>query len=265
MKKLTATIYCAATLCLASYAAQASPAELANMQMVDLSHTYGPDTLYWPSPPAKFDHKALSYGQTSGGYFYAAFSLCTPEHGGTHMDAPNHFFKDRQTIDQIPLENLFLPAVVIDVEAQAQADRNYRLTVADIQAFETKHGVISQGSAILLRTGWDQYWPDAKAYLGDDTAGDASNLSFPSFSAAAITYLIEKRSTKLIGLDTASIDYGKTTNFPVHQIVGQANIPGLENLTGLANLPATGAFIIALPMKVKGGSGAPTRVVALIP
>lgn len=234
-------------------------------QIIDLSHTYSAETLYWPTSPSKFEHKELSYGDTDAGFFYSAYVLSTPEHGGTHIDAPIHFYKDRQTVDEIPLENLILPAVVIDISAQAAADRNYRLSVSDISAFEATHGQIPVGSAVLLFTNWDQYWPDAKNYLGDDTPGDASNLSFPSFGAEATALLVKKRGVKMIGLDTASIDYGKSTDFPVHQIVAEANIPALENLTNLAALPPVGSQIIALPMKVKGGSGAPVRVAAILP
>ncbi|MEX0299258.1 MAG: cyclase family protein [Kordiimonas sp.] len=244
---------------------QANPIDLSSANLVDLSHTYSADTLYWPTSPSEFEHKELSYGRTEEGFFYSAYSLCTPEHGGTHLDAPIHFFEGRQTVDEIPLKNLILPMVVIDVSKQSAQDRNYRLTLEDIERFEADHGQIPNGSAILLRTDWDRYWPDAMGYLGDDEPGDASNLSFPSFGAEATEFLVKQRNTKLIGLDTASIDYGKSTEFPVHQIVAEANISALENLTNLKELPPTGAYIIALPMKVGGGSGAPVRVAAILP
>lgn len=243
----------------------ASALQAGDAKLVDLSHTFGPDTLYWPTSPSRFEHKELAFGPTPRGYFYSSYSLCTPEHGGTHLDAPIHFDKDGLTVDRVPLENLMLPAVVLDVRKQALQDRTYRLTVADIQAFEAIHGKIAKGSALLLMTGWDQFWPDAKSYLGADTPGDASNLSFPSFGEEAATFLVNERAVKLIGIDTASIDYGPSKNFPVHQVIGAANIPALENLTGLAALPSTGATIIALPMKIKEGSGGPARVIALVP
>lgn len=244
---------------------QADPIDLTSANIIDLSHTYDANTLYWPSSPSNFEHKKLSYGDTGEGFFYSAYALCTPEHGGTHLDAPIHFYKGRQTVDEIPLKNLFLLAVVIDISKQARNDRNYRLTVADISDFESRHGIIPQGAAILLRTDWDQFWPDAVNYLGDNTPGKVSDLSFPSFGAEATQFLAVKRNAKLIGVDTASIDYGKSMDFPVHQIVAEANIPALENLTGLSALPVIGAYVIALPMKVGDGSGAPARVAALIP
>ena len=238
---------------------------LAVAHVVDLSHAYDADTLYWPTSPSKFELEQLAYGPTEAGYFYAANRLATPEHGGTHLDAPIHFAEGRWTAEQIPLEQLMAPGVVIDVREQAAADRDYRLTPEDLAAHEAAHGPVPEGSIVLLRTGWSTYWPDAKEYLGDDTPGDASKLSFPSYGADAVRILVEERKIAALGVDTASIDYGKSSDFIVHQVANGANIPGLENVTNLDRLPATGSWIIALPMKIAGGSGGPVRIVALIP
>lgn len=236
----------------------------ADYRMVDLSHPYNGETLYWPTSPSVFDHEELSYGETVGGYFYSAYSLATPEHGGTHIDAPIHFGKGKQTVDQIPIETFFLKAFVIDVREKAQANPDYRLTLADVLEFEAENGQIENGAAVLLFTGWSEFWPEALSYLGDDTPGEASNLHFPSFGEEAVRFLIKERGVKMIGLDSASIDYGPSTDFIVHRIVAENSVPGLENLTGLENLPPRGALIIALPMKIEGGSGAPVRVVGLV-
>jgi kynurenine formamidase len=239
--------------------------DLSKYSIVDLSHAYGPSTVFWPTSPTKFELEKLSYGKTEGGYFYAANSLCTPEHGGTHLDAPIHFSEGGQTTEQIPLERLIAPAVVIDVTARAAADRDYRATRDDVLAFEKTHGTIETGTIVLLRTGWSRHWPNAKAYLGDDTPGDASKLSFPSFGADAARLLVEERGVAAIGIDTASIDYGRSTDFQVHRIAAAKNVPGFENLTNLDRLPPRGAVVIALPMKIEGGSGGPLRAVALTP
>ncbi|TNE62099.1 MAG: cyclase family protein [Alphaproteobacteria bacterium] len=260
MKSLIPALFLASMPALA-----ADPLDLSGQAFVDLSHAYGENTLFWPTSPIKFEHKQLAYGETEAGYFYSAYSFCMPEHGGTHLDAPIHFSKGGDTADKVPLDKLIGPAVVIDISKQAAANRNYRLQAEDVDAFEKEHGRIPDGSAVLLRTGWDRYWPDAKSYLGDDTPGDASRLSFPSFGAAAVAMLISERHVRLIGIDTASIDYGPSREFPVHQLAGGANIPALENLTGLGALPATGTTLIALPMKIEDGSGGPVRVVALVP
>lgn len=233
-------------------------------RIVDLSYTYDESTLYWPTSPSKFKLNEIHHGYTDTGMFYSAYSFSMPEHGGTHMDAPVHFYEKGLTVDQIPADKLRLPGIVIDISAKTAKDRDYRLTAQDVLEFEKQHGKIKPNTAVLIRTGWSQYWPDAKSYLGDDTPGDASKLSFPSFGADSARLLVEQRKVAMIGIDTASTDYGKSKDFIVHQIVAKQNVPGLENLTNLEQLPATGFTLIALPTKIGGGSGAPVRVIAII-
>ncbi|HXW05875.1 MAG TPA: cyclase family protein [Vicinamibacterales bacterium] len=237
----------------------------ANTRIVDLSHAFDARTLYWPTSPSKFVLEPLAVGTTAGGYFYSAYRLSTPEHGGTHLDAPVHFSKDGSTAAQVPLEQLIGPAVVIDATAQASANRDFRLTREDVLRFEERHGRIPAGVIVLLRTGWSRFWPDARPYLGDDTPGDASRLSFPSYGEEAARLLVEERRIGVLGVDTASIDYGRSSDFVVHRIAAARNVPGLENLTNLEQVPATGATVIALPMKIEGGSGGPVRAVAIVP
>ena len=157
------------------------------------------------------------------------------------------------------------PAVVIDVTGKANANRDYRLTADDVRQFERTNGTIKPGTIVLLRTGWSTRYSSKKAYLGDDKPGATNNLHFPSFGAEAARLLVNDRRIGAVGIDAASIDYGPSTDFIVHQIVYGANIPGFENLANLDQLPATGATLIALPMKIEGGSGAPLRAIAFIP
>jgi kynurenine formamidase len=248
---------------LATGSAWADPVDWQAWRLVDLTHAYGADTVFWPSGPREFQLEPLHYGDTPGGFFYAANTFCTPEHGGTHLDAPIHFARDRQTAEQVPLERLVGPVVVIDVSDKAAADRDYRVTIADVVAFEEKNGRIEPGTRVLVRTGWSSRWPDATAYLGHAT--DATKLHFPSYGEEAARLLVEERQVALLGIDTASIDYGPAADFPVHRLAAAANVPGLENVTGLEALPPRGAILLALPMKIEGGSGGPTRVVALVP
>jgi kynurenine formamidase len=249
----------------ASLVVAAQAIDVTKYQTVDLSHAYGPGTLYWPTAATRFTLTADASGRTPGGWFYASNTLSTPEHGGTHLDAPHHFAENGRTTDQIPLDQLVAPAVVIDVSAKAATDRDYRLTRDDVLQFEKAGGAIARGTIVLLRTGWSRHWPDARAYLGDDTPGDASKLSFPSYGADAARLLVEERGVAALGIDTASIDYGRSTDFEVHRVAAARNVPGFENLTNLDRLPARGAIVVALPMKIEGGSGGPLRAIALVP
>lgn len=245
--------------------AVAQQIDLSSSRLVDLTHAFNAQTLYWPTSPSAFQLEQLAHGQTSSGYFYAANAFSSPEHGGTHLDAPIHFAEAGQTSDQIPLNRLIGPAAVIDVSGQAARNSDYRLTREDVLAFEKAHGTIQQGTIVVLRTGWSRFWPDRKAYLGDDTPGDASRLHFPSYGEDAARLLVEERGVAALGVDAASIDYGQSSDFIVHRIAAAKNVAGLENLTNLQDLPPTGAVVIALPMKIEGGSGGPLRAIAIIP
>lgn len=244
-------------------AEKSAPLDLSQLEMIDLSHSNGPDTVYWPTEREGFQKRTLIEGELADGQFVSAFAFSTPEHAGTHMDAPYHFNRDGAKADAVPLARLIAPAVVIDIEDKAAAETDYALTRADIAAHEAEHGEIAAGSIILLRTGWSARWAEgAGTYLGGD---DEADLHFPSFGVEAARFLIEERGAAALGLDSASTDIGPATDFPVHRILGAANVPGFENLGDLGSLPATGAYVIALPMKIEGGSGGPLRIVALVP
>ena len=239
--------------------------DLSRSRLVDLTHAYNAQTIYWPTASTKFTLEKLAYGPAPGGYFYASYSFSTPEHGGTHLDAPLHFSERGRSTDQVPLDQLIARAVVIDVSSSAAGNPDYRLSAADVRAFERQHGQIAAGTIVLLRTDWSRRWPDVKAYLGDDTPKDASKLRFPSYGEDAARLLVEERRAGALGVDTASIDYGRSTDFVVHRLAAAQQVAGLENLTNLDQVPATGATIIALPIKIEGGSGGPVRVVAVVP
>ena len=239
--------------------------DLAKMRTVDLTHPFGAQTLYWPTATSGFKLQQLAYGPTPGGWFYSANAFAAPEHGGTHLDAPIHFSKTGRTVDQVPVDQLIAPAVVIDIRSKTRGNPDYRLSREDLATWEKAHGAIPRGAIVMLLTGWSARWPNAKAYLGDDTPGDASRLHFPSYGADAARFLVQERKVGALGVDVASIDYGQTKDFIVHQVAAEAQVVGLENLTNLHLLPATGALAIVLPMKIEGGSGAPLRAVALVP
>jgi len=244
--------------------AAAQGLDIATAKIVDLTHAIDADTIFWPTEKKTFELIEEHKGPTERGYFYAANRFCSPEHGGTHIDAPFHFAEDGQTVAAIPIGRLVGRAVVIDVAAKAAADPDYTLTPDDVTEWEAAHGVIPAGAIVLLHTGWSSRWPNKRAYLGDDTPGDASNLHFPSYGADAARLLVE-RGVAVLGVDTASIDNGPSKDFFVHRIVGAANVVGVENLKDLDKLPPRGAWVMALPIKIANGSGAPARVIALLP
>jgi kynurenine formamidase len=248
-----------------STAAAAQAIDLSAAKIIDLTHPFDSKTIYWPTSPSGFELKPLFNGLTKGGFFYAANSFCSPEHGGTHLDAPRHFAQGHWTSADIPVERFVGPAAVIDISAKAAENRDYRLQPEDIAAFEAAHGRIAEGAIVLLRTGWSARWGDRRAYLGDDTPGDASHLHFPGFGAEAAALLANERHVRMIGLDTASVDHGPSRDFPVHRIVAAADVSGLENLANLEQLPPTGAIVFALPMKIADGTGGPARIIAVAP
>ena len=235
-------------------------------ELVDLSHAYDSTTIFWPTAEGFALHKVAD-GETPAGYYYAANTFSGAEHGGTHIDAPVHFARGHMTVDRIPLESLIAPAVVIDVTQASAQNADYQVTVADLTGFEQQHGRIPDGSIVLLRTGFASRWPDAQAYLGTAERGDAAaaKLHFPGLHPDAAAWILSNRSVKAVGIDTASIDFGPSTLFETHRTLYARDVPAFENLASLARLPATGALVIALPMKIGGGSGAPLRAIAVIP
>jgi kynurenine formamidase len=239
--------------------------DLRTVDLVDLTHAFEEGTLYWPTSPFGFEVDTLAWGPTEGGFFYSSLAIRAPEHGGTHLDAPVHFDEGGVAADRIPLEQLVAPAVVLDVAAQAAANRDYTLTVADVEAFESRHGRIRPGTIVLLLTGWSRFYGERAAYFGSEREGDASDLHFPSYGEDAARLLVADRRVALLGVDTASIDHGASQDFRVHRLAAAAQVPGLENVANLDRLPTTGALVVALPMKIAGGTGGPARVIALVP
>lgn len=241
-------------------------AQLQNGRWIDLTHEFSEQTIYWPTSE-KFSKTTVAEGHTDAGYYYSAYNIATAEHGGTHVDAPIHFYEDRQTVDEIPVDQLIGPGITIRVVDQATADRNYQFSVEDIQRWEKQHGPIPDGSIVLIDTGSSKLWPDKIKYMGTDKRGPegVKELKFPGIHPDAAEFLANKRKIKAVGLDTPSIDYGGSSLYETHQILFEQNIPGLENVANLDQLPATGFTVIALPMKIKGGSGSPLRIVAFVP
>ena len=266
MNHLSLIIAVTLTLSGCSSPTNPEPAGFPGGELVDLSHAYDETTVFWPtSDPFRLEKTAD--GITPGGYYYASNNLFTAEHGGTHLDAPLHFARGAQAVDQIPIERLFGAAVVVDVVTQSERDPDYQISAEDLMAAEREQGAIPADAIVLFRTGFSRRWPDAARYLGTAARGaDAvRDLHFPGLHPDAAKWLIANRSIRAIGIDTASIDYGQSTLYETHRALFERNIPAFENLSALERLPLRGASIVALPMKIGGGSGAPLRAVAILP
>ena len=263
---MTKIICLLALTCAFCFACAKSKTEFPAGKIIDLSHSFDSQTIYWPTEEG-FKLEKGPEGVTDKGYYYAANRFFSPEHGGTHLDAPRHFAAGAYTADQIPLEQLMGSAILVDVTKQCEANRDYLVSVDDFANWEKQHGQIPNGAIVLLRTGFAKFWPDRVKYMGTDERGAAAvaKLHFPGLAPDAAKWLVSNRSIKAIGLDTPSIDYGQSTLYESHQILYAKNIPAFENVGDMSALPATGFFVIAMPMKIGGGSGGPLRIAAIIP
>jgi len=239
---------------------------LSNGRWIDLSYDFSTATLYWPNNPAGFILDTTAEGITPGGFYYSTFAFCAPEHGGTHIDAPVHFAKNGLSVDKISLEKLTGEIFLIDVSARALSNRDYLITVQDIAAWEKENGSIPQGAIVFFRTGYGKYYPDAAKYFGTAEKGSSAipKLHFPGIDSTAALWLSEHK-IKAVGIDTPSIDYGQSNNFKTHQVLLGSGMPAFENVASMDQLPARGAYAIALPMKIKNGSGGPLRLIAWLP
>lgn len=236
------------------------------LQIIDLTHEFSEETVYWVTAK-EFEMDVVAAGETDKGFYYAANNFATAEHGGTHIDAPIHFAKGKQYVDEIPLENLIGNAIKIDVSERALKNPDYLVSVEDFTNWEQQHSMqIPDGSIVLLETGFSRFYPDKKKYLGTDERGPEAVklLHFPGLSPEAAQWLVDHRNIKSIGIDTPSIDYGQSEYFKTHVILLSQNIPAFENITNLDQLPSHDFEVVALPMKIKGGSGAPLRIVAFV-
>lgn len=232
---------------------------------IDLTHAFSSRSIYWPTDTMGFALEQLAHGHTAGGWFYSSYRFAAAEHGGTHLDAPIHFAEGGWTNDQVPLNSLVGPAAVVDITSRATPD--YLLTVEDLTQWEAAHGQIPKGAILLVRTGWDARYQDRASYLGTALTGAQAvpQLHFPGVSAEAAQWLVDNRTIAALGIDTPSIDYGQSADFRAHVILYKKNITGFENVANLAAMPSVGSYVVALPMKIEGGSGGPLRIVGYVP
>jgi len=226
-------------------------------RMADLTHTFTAGF-----PVFTFDPPARSTLVTIPAAGFYAQQWTFGEHSGTHMDAPGHFVLGGRLSPEITLQELIAPIVVVDISKRAKDDPNAMVEVDDLTKFERKHGRIPKDAIVAMDSGWADKVDDPLEFKGGPTF---PGYNFPGFSADAALWLAEERDVTGIGVDTLSLDPGNSSTFPVHVNFLATDRYGLENLANLDQLPAKGAWVIALPMKIAGGSGGPLRAVGLVP
>lgn len=230
------------------------------LQVIDLTHTLNNTSPYWPNEKGSPFVYDTIFSHKSGAPGMGAYS--TPEHFGTHLDAPIHGGDNLKSVDQLTSNDLFGPAVVIDITKQSELNPDYELTKADILNWESIHGQLPKGVIVLLSTGWSKKWNDYEAYKNED---DQGKMHFPGYSVDAAQFLIDKRNIRGIGIDNMSIDPAQAKGFPVHSIVNGSGKFQLENVANVHLLPPTGTFLIVAPIKIQGGSGGQVRLFAVLP
>ncbi|XP_072016381.1 isatin hydrolase-like [Amphiura filiformis] len=232
-----------------------------HLRVVDLSHTHDLDAVTWPGNP-DYNFTTIFRGSSEEGVWLQFNSFQTPEHMGTHIDAPSHFNEDALQVHQIPIEKLIGPGVIINVKSKVAANSDYRVTLDDIQDWETKYNQIPDGAVVIMNSGWSLRYPNKTLLFESQTYTDATTYHFPGWHEDIVDWLLKNRNINVIGVDSASLDYGPATNFPVHQLLGANNITGVEHVANLDSIPESGTIISVAPFKLYGGSGCPSRVYA---
>jgi kynurenine formamidase len=228
----------------------------AAMRVVDLTQPLGADTILWPGS-RRFAAEVVSELDRDGSF---ARAITTPEHAGTHLDAPAHFAADGLRAHEIPAERLIVPCAVLDVTAACHADPDHAVEASEIEEHEQRDGRLEPGCAVVLRTGWDRFRQDPDRYLGGTTR---ETLHFPGLAASAARLLLD-RGVVGIGIDTLGIDPGAASGFPVHHMTLPAGLWHLEGLVNLGALPPRGALLFVGALRLSDGSGTPARVLALL-
>jgi len=240
---------------------------LSGKKFVDLTHSFEPGIPKWKGFPDEKREVAYWYEKGHGSLGEGFFSEIFTHVGqwGTHVDPPAHFIKGLRTVDQITLQEMVLPLVVIDVHAESAKNPDYTLSLDRVKKWETDHGRIPAGAFVAMRTDWSKRWPNADAMENKDSAGISH---YPGWSMPALKYLYEDRKITASGHETTDTDPGVATtkdDYSLETYILQTNHYQIELLTGLDQVPESGAIIVASFPKPKGGSGFPARVFAICP
>lgn len=235
------------------------PAEC--LQVIDLTHEQGPSTIYWPGNP-EYNFTIISRGLSNGGYWYESNKFQTAEHGGTHVDAPAHFAEGAQRQNEVSIQNLVGPGVIINVTNEAEENPDYRVTVDDVRRWEFRHSRIPDGAVVIMNSGWHKKYPNKTLVFGSQSPDEPSTFHFPGWHEDTANWLLKNRNIHVLGVDTPSTDYGRSTTFRVHVIIGSKNITGAENVANLDAISENGCIIYVSAIKLHDGSGSPARIFA---
>ncbi|XP_066140343.1 kynurenine formamidase-like isoform X2 [Euwallacea fornicatus] len=226
----------------------------------DLTWNFSNDTIYWiKSRPFELTKRNYVVGDE---YAYSANEFCAAEHGGTHFDAPYHFFQQGLKVSEVDVSKLYTKGALIDLTIESQQlGRNSRLRVKHLENWEATNGPFENGTVLLVKFGRSKYWTNRSLYLDLEE----ETLNFPGFSNEAAKWIVDSGKFYGVGLDTPSVDPGNTTDFYVHQLLARNSLYILENVKLLEDLPEKGFTLIVAPMKIQDGTGAPLRLFAVLP
>lgn len=240
---------------------------LAGKRFVDLTHPFAPGIPHWPGFPNE-ERKTIYWYDKKPGVLGTGFFTEVYTHvgqWGTHVDAPAHFHRGKRTVDQIPLKEMILPLVVIDVHDEVAKNPDYTLTMERVKKWERDHGPIAADAFVALRTDWSKRWPDAAKMENKDAKGVAH---YPGWSLAALKYLYEERKVTATGHETTDTDPGLATSkddYALETYVLGTNHYQIELLANLDQVPEAGAIAVVSFPKPEGGAGFPARVFAIVP
>jgi kynurenine formamidase len=226
-------------------------------RLIDLTHVLTPESPLFPVyDPVRVADK---FSVADDGIYVRSWAY--DEHSGTHVDAPAHF-GGATTVDDIPVEDLVVEAVVVDVRERVAGDHDALVVPDDVLAWESTHGPLPERCALLALTGWGERAGDPVAYLNADAEGV---MHAPGFSSDLTEFLKEERpGVRAIGLDTGSLDFGGSADFPAHVSWLPTGRYGIENLARLDEVPPRGATLVVGAPRLQAGSGGPSRVLAMV-
>ncbi|XP_055354209.1 isatin hydrolase-like [Paramacrobiotus metropolitanus] len=241
-------------------------------RILDLSYTYDKNTVYWPHGKGydTFNLTMIAYNEADPDkIFYRAGYYSTGEHGGTHIDTPAHLLRNGTDAENLEIQQLIGPAVVISIAEHIQAGHlDYALSPSDVSQWESQHGRIPDGAFVFLFADWGQRWPDRQRVFNVDDLSDYSHMRFPGFHPDAIQWLITQRDIRGVASDGPSVESSvdiASERMGTHILLAKHNRIGVENVANLHKVPATGATVILMPMKISNATGAPLRLFAVLP